>query len=138
MAHWLVKSEPSSWSFQQQIDAGPGGTFWNGVRNHAARRSLMSMKVDEEVFFYHSNTDRAIVGIVRVIRPYYPDPTDGSGTFGMVDFRAEQPLPRPVSLDGIKANPALKDMILVKNSRLSVQPVTAVEWAEVLAMAERG
>lgn len=136
MAHWLVKSEPSSWSFQQQMDAGPEGTFWNGVRNHAAKRSLMSMAVGEEVFFYHSSTDRSIVGIVRVIRPYYPDPSDESGTFGMVDVSAVRPLARPVSLDEIKTNPSLKDMILVKNSRLSVQPVTDAEWAEILVMAE--
>lgn len=137
MAHWLVKSEPSSWSFQQQIDAGAKGTFWNGVRNHTAKQSLMKMKEGEDVFFYHSNDDRAVVGIVAVIRPYYPDHTDESGKFGMVDLKAVRPLKRPVSLDEIKANPALSEMILVKNSRLSVQPVSDAEWDEVLAMAKR-
>ena len=137
MAHWLVKSEPSSWSFQQQVDAGEAGTFWNGVRNHTAKQFLMRMVLGEEVFFYHSNQQRAIVGVVSVIRTYYPDHTDQTGKFGMVDFKAEWALPRPVTLDEIKATPSLAEMMLVKNSRLSVQPVTKAEWRTVLAMAGR-
>ena len=135
MAHWLLKSEPSSWSFDQQIEAGAGGTPWNGVRNHTAKQNLKRMVVGEQVFFYHSNEGKAVVGIVEVIKPYYPDPSDKTGKFGMVDVKAVRRLPAPVSLDDIRANPALADMMLVKNSRLSVQPVTDDEWSKVLAMA---
>jgi predicted RNA-binding protein with PUA-like domain len=128
MAHWLLKSEPDSWSWQQQVEAGAKGTSWNGVRNHSAKLNLMAMKVGDEAFFYHSNEGKEIVGIVAVTKPYYSDPTDKSGTFGMVDVRAEQPLKKPVGLAAIKAEPRLKDMVLVNNSRLSVQPVTDAEW----------
>ena len=134
MAHWLVKSEPSAWSFADQIAAGEKGTSWNGVRNHAAKLNLMAMKVGEEAFFYHSNEGKAIVGIVAVTKPYYPDPTDESGRFGMVDFKAVRALERPVTLETIKADKRLAKMILVVNSRLSVQPVTADEWRIVFAM----
>ena len=134
MAHWLIKSEPDSWSFAQQIEAGKTGTTWNGVRNHSAKLSLMAMIVGERVFFYHSNEGKAVVGIVEVIKPYYPDPTDASGKFGMVDVGAVGPMPEPVTLEAIKAEPALKGMVLVRNSRLSVQPVTAAEWKRVCAM----
>ncbi|WP_372425418.1 EVE domain-containing protein [Salinarimonas chemoclinalis] len=134
MAYWLYKSEPDVWSWQQQVEAGAAGTHWNGVRNHVAKQNLMAMKVGERGFFYHSNTGKEIVGIVEVIREYYPDHTDASGRFGMVDVKAVEPLPRPVTLDAIKAEPRLKDMILVNNSRLSVQPVTEAEWAIVREM----
>ncbi|HLH51711.1 MAG TPA: EVE domain-containing protein [Roseiarcus sp.] len=135
MAHWLVKSEPSSWSFDQQLAAGAKGTNWNGVRNHAAKLNLMAMKLGEQAFFYHSNEGKEIVGIVEVIKTYYPDPTDESGKFGMVDFRAVKKLPKPVTLEAIKADKRLANMALVKLSRLSVQPVTDVEWKIVCAMA---
>ncbi|HEX4766733.1 MAG TPA: EVE domain-containing protein [Lichenihabitans sp.] len=135
MAHWLVKSEPSSWSFEKQVEAGDKGTFWHGVRNHTAKQNLMHMQLGDQVFFYHSNEQRAVVGIVSVIKTYYPDHTDPSGKFGMVDLKAVHPLRTPVTLDAIKAEPALADMMLVKNSRLSVQPVTDAEWRKVLAMA---
>lgn len=138
MAHWLFKSEPDSWSWDQQVAAGAQGTFWNGVRNHLAKRQLMAMQVGERGFFYHSNEGKAVVGIVEVIRPYYPDHTDDSGRFGMVDVKAVEPLPRPVTLDAIKADPALADMVLVKNSRLSVQPVTEAEWERVRALGGLG
>lgn len=128
MAYWLVKSEPDSWSWDQQVAAGAKGTFWNGVRNHVAKQNLMAMQVGELAFFYHSNVGKAVVGIVEVIKPYYPDPSDASGKFGMVDVRAVQPLPQAVTLDFIKSDPHLADMMLVKNSRLSVQPVTPAEW----------
>jgi predicted RNA-binding protein with PUA-like domain len=131
MAHWLIKSEPSSWSWQQQVDAGDKGTFWNGVRNHTAKQNLMAMKLGEQAFFYHSNEGKEIVGIVEVIKTYYPDPSDKTGAFGMVDFRALKPLPHPVTLEAIKADKRFKDMILVNNSRLSVQPVTAAEWTAI-------
>jgi predicted RNA-binding protein with PUA-like domain len=134
MAHWLYKSEPSVWSWDQQVAQGEKGTFWNGVRNHVAKQNLMAMKKGERGFFYHSNEGKAVVGIVEVIKEYYPDHTDETGKFGMVDIKAVKALPRPVTLEAIKAEPGLRDMILVNNSRLSVQPVTDDEWAIVCRM----
>lgn len=134
MAHWLFKSEPSAWSWDQQVAAGAKGTFWNGVRNHLAKKQLMAMKEGERGFFYHSNEDKAIVGVVEVIKTYYPDHTDETGKFGMVDVKAVAPLRKPISLAQIKADPRLADMVLVNNSRLSVQPVTDAEWEIVLAL----
>jgi predicted RNA-binding protein with PUA-like domain len=134
MAHWLYKSEPSVWSWDQQVAEGTKGTHWNGVRNHVAKQNLMAMKKGEQGFFYHSNEGKAVVGIVEVIKEYYPDHTDESGKFGMVDIKAVKPFKRPVTLDEIKAETKLKDMILVNNSRLSVQPVTDEEWAIVCRM----
>ena len=134
MAHWLFKSEPSAWSFTQQIKAGAKGTNWNGVRNHAAKLNLMAMKVGEHGFFYHSNEGKAVVGIVEVIKPFYPDPTDETGKFGMVDIRAIRPLPHEVTLEAVKAEKRLAKMALVTLSRLSVQPVTEAEWKIVCAM----
>ncbi len=131
MAHWLVKSEPDSWSWTQMVDAGRAGTHWNGVRNHVAKKHLQAMQLGEQVFFYHSNEGKEIVGIVEVIRLFYPDPSDESGRFGMVDFRAVEPLPRPVGLVTVKSEPRLKDMVLGHNSRLSVQPVTDAEWQTI-------
>ncbi|HEY8071602.1 MAG TPA: EVE domain-containing protein [Methylocystis sp.] len=139
MAHWLFKSEPTTWSFDQQIAAGEKGTFWNGVRNHLAKKHLMAMQVGDRGFFYHSNEDKAIVGIVEVIKPYYPDQTDETGKFGMVDVRAVKALENKVTLAQIKAEPRLVGMTLVNNSRLSVQPVSSEEWRIVLELAgERG
>ena len=134
MAKWLYKSEPSVWSWDQQVAEGDKGTHWNGVRNHVAKQNLMAMKQGERGFFYHSNEGKAVVGIVEVIREYYPDHTDQTGKFGMVDIKAVKPLKRPVTLEEIKAEPTLKGMILVNNSRLSVQPVTDEEWAIVCRM----
>jgi predicted RNA-binding protein with PUA-like domain len=134
MAHWLFKSEPSAWSFTQQVEAGAKGTFWNGVRNHQAKQNLMAMQVGDEGFFYHSNEGKAVVGIVAVIKPYYPDPSDPTGKFGMVDIRAVRPLPHEVTLEAIKAEKRLAQMSLVTNSRLSVQPVTDAEWKIVCEM----
>ncbi|MGA8603313.1 MAG: EVE domain-containing protein [Beijerinckiaceae bacterium] len=136
MAHWLMKSEPSSWSWQQQVEAGEKGTFWNGVRNHLAKKHLKEMKVGDQAFFYHSGEEKAVVGIVEIIKGYYPDPLDKTGVFGMVDVKAVKPLAKPVTLAEIKADPRLKDMVLVKSSRLSVQPVTDAEWRTVLTMAK--
>ena len=134
MAKWLYKSEPSVWSWDQQVAQGDKGTFWNGVRNHVAKQNLMAMKKGEQGFFYHSNEGKAVVGVVEVIKEYYPDPTDESGKFGMVDIKAIKPFKRPVTLDEIKKEPGLGKMILVNNSRLSVQPVTDEEWAIVCRM----
>jgi predicted RNA-binding protein with PUA-like domain len=128
MAYWLIKSEPNKWSWEDQVAAGAEGTFWDGVRNHSAKLNLMAMKRGDRAFFYHSNKGKAVVGIVEVVKPFYPDPGDPGGKFGMVDVRALHPLPRPVTLDAIKKDPRLKNMILVTNSRLSVQPVTDEEW----------
>ena len=134
MAHWLFKSEPSVWSYEMQVAAGKKGTSWNGVRNHSAKLNMMAMKLGDTAFFYHSNEGKAIVGIVEVIKLYYPDPTDESGKFGMVDIKAVKPLPEPVTLEAVKAEKQLAKMALVANSRLSVQPVTAEEWALVCKM----
>ena len=137
MAYWLFKSEPSSWSWEEQVAAGEAGTDWNGVRNHQAKLNLQAMRRGDRGFFYHSGEGKAIVGVVEVVREYYPDPSDETGRFGMVDVRAVEALPEPVTLDRIKAEPRLKDMALVRLSRLSVQPVTDEEWGIVLAMAGR-
>jgi predicted RNA-binding protein with PUA-like domain len=133
MAHWLIKSEPGNWSWHDQMKAGRKGTFWNGVRNHSAKRNLMTIRVGEQAFFYHSGEGKAIVGIVEIIKPYYPDPSDPTGKFGMVDVRAVEALKEPVSLDAIKADPRLAKMALVTNSRLSVQPVSDREWEIIRA-----
>ena len=135
MAHWLYKSEPFKWSWDQQVKAGAAGTHWDGVRNHSAKLNLIAMKVGEQGFFYHSNEGKEIVGIVEVIREAHPDPSDPSGKFVMVDLKAVRPLNAPVSLDVIKADPRLSEMALVKLSRLSVQPVTDAEWDIILSLA---
>ena len=135
MAHWLVKSEPDSWSWTDMVEAGRAGTHWNGVRNHVAKNNLKAMQLGEQAFFYHSNEGKEIVGLVEVIALYYPDPSDESGRFGMVDVRALKPLPKPFGLAQAKEEPRLKDMVLIHNSRLSVQPVTDAEWVVV---CERG
>ena len=136
VAHWLFKSEPSSWSWQQQIDAGAAGTFWNGVRNHLAKQQLLAMRVGDSGFFYHSNDGKEIVGIVEVIREAYPDQSAEPGSpWVMVDVKAVAPLPKPVTLMQVKSEPRLAQMALVKSMRLSVQPVTEVEWDIVCAMA---
>ncbi len=134
MAHWLYKSEPSVWSWDEQVKAGAKGTFWNGERNHQAKQNLMAMKRGDQCFFYHSNDGKAVVGIVEVIKDYYPDHTDETGKFGMVDVKAVKPFRQPVTLEAIKEEPALKAMVLVNNSRLSVQPVTDEEWRVVCRM----
>ena len=134
MAHWLFKSEPSAWSFEKLVGCGADGTDWSGVRNHSAKLNMQAMQVGEQGFFYHSNEGKAIVGIVEVSKAYRPDPTDPAGKFGMVDIRAVRPLPRPVTLDAVKAEKRLAAMALVTNSRLSVQPVTEAEWALICEM----
>jgi predicted RNA-binding protein with PUA-like domain len=135
MAHWLIKSEPTKWSWTDQVAAGAKGTSWDGVRNHLAKQNLMAMKLGDHAFFYHSNEGKEIVGIVEVIRTYYADPSDKSGKFGMVDCKAVRPLPQPVSLLTIKATPALAKMALVTSARLSVQPVTDAEWRLICRMS---
>lgn len=128
MAYWLLKTEPSTFSWDDQVEKGDHGEPWTGVRNHVAKQNLMKMKTGERAFFYHSGEEKRIVGIVEVIRGHYPDPTDPSGKFVVVDVKAVAPMPQPVTLAEIKSDARLQDMVLVKQSRLSVQPVTAEEW----------
>jgi predicted RNA-binding protein with PUA-like domain len=133
--YWLMKSEPDSWSWDDQVKAGAKGTAWSGVRNHQAKLNLLKMKKGDRAFFYHSNVGKAAVGTVEVIREAYGDPTAKPGEpWVVVDVKALEPLPKPVSLDAIKAEPKLKAMMLVNNTRLSVQPVTADEWKLVCKM----
>lgn len=136
MNYWLIKSEPGVWSWDDQVKKGEAGEPWTGVRNHAAKLNLMAMAVGDLAFFYHSNEDKAVVGVCEIVRAAYPDPTAEPGSpWVVVDVAARRPAPTPVTLAAIKQEPALKDMALVKLSRLSVQPVTAEEWAKVSAMA---
>jgi len=134
MRHWLIKSEPSSWSWDQQVAAGATGTPWNGVRNHAAKLNLMAMKKGDLAFFYHSNEGKNVVGVAEVIREAYPDPETPGEPWVLVDFKAVAPFPRPVSLVEVKAEPRLAKMALVALTRLSVQPVTDEEWVIVCDM----
>jgi len=128
MAHWLFKSEPGTWSWSQQVAAGAAGTQWDGVRNYQARNNMDAMVEGEQGFFYHSGDDREIVGIVRVARRAHPDSTTDDERWRCVDIAAVEPLARPVTLDEIKRTAALSEMVLVRNSRLSVQPVSEEEW----------
>jgi predicted RNA-binding protein with PUA-like domain len=135
MRHWLVKSEPSAWSWDDQVAAGAGGTPWTGVRNHSAKLNMMAMATGDRAFFYHSNEGKAVVGVAEVIRPSYPDPAAAPGeTWVLVDLKAVAPFPRPVTLGEVKADPRLAGMSLVTSMRLSVQPVTAEEWDVVCAL----
>ena len=135
-AYWLFKSEPHTWSWQQQWAAGAKGTFWDGVRNFQADNNMKAMRQGDRGFFYHSGKERAIVGTVAVIKPHYPDGSDASGRFGMVDVAAVEEARRVVTLADIKARPSLANMVLVRQSRLSVQPVRAAEWREICALAK--
>jgi predicted RNA-binding protein with PUA-like domain len=128
MAHWLVKSEPSTWSWDQQVAKGAQGEAWTGVRNHTAKQYMMKMKKGDRAFFYHSNEGKEIVGIAEIIKEHYPDPTDESSKFVCVDIKADKPLKTPVTLAAIKADERFAEMALLKYSRLSVQPVTDAEW----------
>jgi predicted RNA-binding protein with PUA-like domain len=134
MAYWLFKSEPDSWSWDQQKAKGAAGEPWDGVRNYQARNNMREMKRGDLGFFYHSGAERAIVGIVEVAAEVHPDPTTDDPRWECVDVRAVQDLPKPVTLDDVKHEPRLADMVLGKNSRLSVQPVTEPEWEIVCRM----
>ena len=133
--YWLLKSEPEAWSWDNQIKEG--ASMWDGVRNYQARNNLQKMKKNDLCFFYHSVTERNIVGIVKVVKEYYPDPTDKTGRFVVVDVKAIKKLQNPVSLDQIKKNNKLKDIALVKQSRLSVMPLTKKEWNEIINMSSK-
>jgi len=131
--YWLLKSEPDAWSWDNQVKEGP--SMWDGVRNYQARNNLKKMKKNDLCFFYHSVTERSIVGIVKIVKEYYPDPTDKTGRFVVVDVKATKKLKNPVSLDQIKENSKLQDVALVKQSRLSVMPLKKTEWDIIIKMS---
>ena len=133
MKYWLLKSEPDAWSWDNQVKEG--ASMWDGVRNYQARNNLKEMKKNDLCFFYHSVTERSIVGIVKVVKEYYPDPTDKTERFVVVDVKATKKLKNPVSLDQIKENNKLKDIALVKQSRLSVMPLKKNEWDIIIKMS---
>ena len=133
MKYWLLKSEPDAWSWDNQVKEG--ASMWDGVRNYQARNNLKEMKKNDLCFFYHSITEKSIVGIVKVVKEYYPDPTDKSDRFVVVDVKATKKLKNPVSLDQIKENNKLKDIALVKQSRLSVMPLKKTEWDIIIKMS---
>ena len=134
MAYWLVKSEPEAFSWDQQVARGTEP--WTGVRNHTAKQNLAAMRLGDRAFFYHSNTGKAAVGIVEVVREAYPDPTAPGGPWVCVDMRAVAPLPRAVTLAEMKADPALADLALLRLSRLSVAPVAPAHWRHILQLAQ--
>ena len=136
MAYWLFKSEPSTWSWDQQVAKGEAGEEWDGVRNYQARNFMRQMKIGDRGFFYHSQKEKAVVGIVEVCAESHPDSTTDDERWECVDIKAVRAFVEPVSLDQIKADGRLDDMVLVKNSRLSVQPVSDDEWVVVCALGK--
>ena len=133
--YWLLKSEPSTWSWEDQTKAGV--EMWDGVRNYQARNNLMKMKKKDLCFFYHSVSEKLIIGIVEVVKEHYPDPTDKTGRFVVTDVRIKRKLKRAVSLEEIKSTPKLSNMALIKQSRLSVMPLTKYEWETILKISEK-
>ena len=134
MQHWLVKSEPGAYSWAQLVKDGK--TAWTGVRNFQARNNLRAMKVGDRVFFYHSGEGKEVVGVAKVAKAAYPDPTADEGDWSCVDFAPEKPLVKPVSLSTIKADKVLKEMLIVKQSRLSVSPVSQEQFKRLMVLAE--
>jgi predicted RNA-binding protein with PUA-like domain len=134
MRYWLFKSEPSTWSWDQQVAKGEAGEEWDGVRNYQARNFMRDMQVGDRGFFYHSQKEKAVVGIVEVCAAAHPDSTTDDARWDCVDIKAVEPVPTPVTLDQIKGNARLAEMVLVKNSRLSVQPVTEDEFKVICAL----
>ena len=133
MKYWLLKSEPDAWSWDNQVKEG--ASMWDGVRNYQARNNLKEMKKNDLCFFYHSVKEKSIVGIVKVVKEYYPDPTDKTGRFVVVDVKATKKLKNPISLGQIKENNKLKKIALVKQSRLSVMPLKKTEWDIIIKMS---
>ena len=133
MKYWLLKSEPSAWSWDNQVKKDP--SMWDGVRNYQARNNLKKMKKNDLCFFYHSVTERNVVGIVKVVKEHYPDPTDKTRRFVAVDIEVVKKLKNPVSLDQIKENKKLKNIALIKQSRLSVMPINKIEWEEIIKLS---
>ncbi len=134
MEYWLLKTEPETWSWYDQCDQVV--TSWDGVRNYQAANNLKAMNVNDLCLFYHSGKERKIMGIVRVIKTYYPDPSDSRGRFGMVDVTYESPLPRPVSLSMVQNSEDLQHLALVRQSRLSVMPIDYQSWHTILTMGQ--
>ena len=134
MAYWLVKSEPGTWSWDDQVKEGTTG--WDGVRNYQASNNMKAMKIGDLAFFYHSVNEKRIVGIVEVVKEYHPDPTDKSGRFGMVEFKAGRPFEKPVTLADIKGEPRLAEIALVRQSRLSVMPIEPEHWKLICKMGD--
>jgi len=132
--YWLLKSEPSTWSWKDQVKAKVD--MWDGVRNYQARNNLMNMKKKDLCFFYHSVSEKLIIGIVEVIKEHYPDPTDKTGRFVVTDVKAKKKLKRPVSLEEIKSTTKLSNIALIKQSRLSVMPLTKNEWDIIIKISE--
>ena len=133
--YWLLKSEPSTWSWEDQVKAGV--EMWDGVRNYQARNNLMSMKKKDLCFFYHSVSEKSIIGIVEVVKEHYPDPTDKTGKFVVTDVKTKKRLKKAVSLEEIKSKPKLSNMALIKQSRLSVMPLTKIEWETIIKISEK-
>ena len=136
MNYWLLKSEPDVWSLDQQIRSGMKGSMWDGVRNYQAANNLKKMRKGDSCFFYHSNIGKEIVGIVKVVKEAFPDPTDKTKRFVAVQVRFEKKLDRPVSLENIKKTRKLKDLALIKQSRLSVMPIDTKHWKIILNMSK--
>ncbi len=134
MNHWLMKTEPGAWSWEDQVAAGKGGAEWDGVRNHQASNNMKAMRKGDRCFFYHSVNEKRIVGITRVVKEYYPDPSDASGRFGMVDVASLKAFETPVTLAEIKAEPRLAELALIKQSRLSVVPIPEDSWRLICEM----
>ena len=134
MRYWLFKSEPSTWSWDDQLGRGDAGQEWDGVRNYQARNNMREMKVGDRGFFYHSQTEKAVVGIVEVCAKAHPDSTTEDDRWECVDIRAVAPVPQPVTLEVIKKTPELAQMVLVNNTRLSVQPLSDAEWRIICNM----
>ena len=133
--YWLLKSEPSTWSWEDQVKAGV--EMWDGVRNYQARNNLMNMQKKDLCFFYHSVSEKSIIGIVEVVKEHYPDPTDKTGKFVVTDVKTKKRLKKAVSLEEIKSNPKLSNMALIKQSRLSVMPLTKIEWDTIIKISEK-
>ena len=133
--YWLLKSEPSTWSWEDQVKAGV--EMWDGVRNYQARNNLIKMKKNDLCFFYHSVSEKLIIGIVEVVKEHYPDPTDKTGRFVVTDVRIKRKLKRAVSLEEIKSTPKLSNTALIKQSRLSVMPLTKIEWETIIKISEK-
>ncbi len=136
MRYWLFKSEPSTWSWDDQVAKGDTGEEWDGVRNYQARNFMREMAIGDRGFFYHSQKEKSVVGIIEVCATAHPDSTTDDDRWECVDIRAVRPFQTAVTLDQIKANERLSDMILVRNSRLSVQPVTDDEWLAICILGQ--
>ncbi len=134
MNYWLIKSEPNTWSWDDQVKEGV--SMWDGVRNYQARNNLKKMKIKDLCFFYHSVKEKSIIGIVKVVKEYYPDPTDKTGRFVVVDVKPIKKLNHPVALYQIKEDKKLKNIALIKQSRLSVMPLSKTEWKNILKISK--